>query len=114
MPPHAIGKSVPRYLTVAQALMQEIESGKLPVGGMLPTEAEICERFGISRYTAREAVRQLTERGIVTRRAGIGTTIRNNTVNARYTASISDPSELIAFTKQTRVQVLGEDKVLIK
>src|SRR5688572_12145983 len=100
MPTTASSKSVPRYITVAQALMQEIESGKLPVGGMLPTEVEICERFGISRHTAREAVRQLTDRGIVTRRAGIGTTIRKNAVNARYTASISDPSELIAFTRQ--------------
>ncbi|MDB5964443.1 MAG: GntR family transcriptional regulator, partial [Polaromonas sp.] len=31
-----------------------------------------------------------------------------------YTASISDPSELFAFTQQTRVQLLGEDSVRIK
>lgn len=114
MPAHAISKSVPRYITVAQTLMQEIERGKFPVGGMLPTENEICERFAISRYTAREAVRQLTDLGLVTRRAGIGTTIQAKTVNARYTASISDPTELFAFTKQTRVQLLGEDQVEIK
>ncbi|NML44826.1 GntR family transcriptional regulator [Ramlibacter sp. G-1-2-2] len=114
MPAHAISKSVPRYITVAQTLMQEIEQGKFPVGGMLPTEIEICERFAISRYTAREAVRQLTDLGLVTRRAGVGTTIQAKSVNARYTASISDPSDLFAFTKQTRVQLLGEDQVEIK
>lgn len=114
MPAHPISKSVPRYITVAQTLMQDIEKGTFPVGGMLPTENEICERFGISRYTAREAVRQLTDLGMVTRRAGIGTTINSKSVNARYTAHISDPTELFAFQKQTRAQLLGEDKVTIR
>jgi GntR family transcriptional regulator len=113
MPPSAVSKSVPRYISVAQALMHDIERGRFKVGGMLPTETEICERFAISRYTAREAVRQLTELRMVTRRAGVGTTIRSKSVRAGYTASISDPSELFAFTTQTRVVKLGEDKVRI-
>lgn len=114
MSPSPLHKSAPRYITVAQALMQDIESGRFPVGGMLPTETEICERFAISRYTAREAVRQLMELGLVTRRAGVGTTIHSRTVNPRYTASISDPTELFAFTRKTRVELLGEDRVQIK
>lgn len=114
MPPHPVSKSVPRYITVAQALMQDIEGGRFEVGGMLPTETDICERFAISRYTAREAVRQLTDLGMVTRRAGVGTTIRSKSVRAGYTASISDPTELFAFTAtQTRVVKLGEDKVRV-
>lgn len=110
----APGKSEPRYLAVARTLIREIEAGTLPVGGMLPTEMEICGRFGISRHTAREAVRRLTELGMVTRRAGIGTTIRSKPVEPRYTASISDPADLFAFTRQTRVQLVDEDRVLVR
>jgi GntR family transcriptional regulator len=103
----------PRYLVVAQALMRDIEQGKYQVGSMLPTEMEICERFGISRYTAREAIRRLTEVGLVTRRAGIGTIVKARTATSRYIASISDPSELFAFTQQTRLEILTEEPVKV-
>ena len=108
-----IAHTPPRYLVVAQALMRDIEQGKYRVGSMLPTEMEICERFGISRYTAREAIRRLTELGLVTRRAGIGTTIKAQTATSRYIASISDPPELFAFTRKTRLEVLSDDQVKI-
>ncbi len=98
----------PRYLVVAQALMRDIERGKYKVGSMLPTELEICEQFGISRHTAREAIRRLTDIGLITRRAGIGTTVKAQAINSRYTASISDPSELFAFTRRTRLKVLSQ------
>ncbi len=115
MPPRSpIAPNTPRYLVVAQSLMRDIERGKYKVGGMLPTEVEICEKFGISRYTAREAIRRLTDLGLITRRAGIGTTVKARTINSRYTASISDPTDLFAFTRQTRLKVLAEDWVDIR
>src|ERR1035441_3390144 len=65
--------TMPRYAAVAKALILEIERGRFPVGEKLPTEQEICERFGISRFTAREAIRRLTEAGLAFKRAGVGT-----------------------------------------
>jgi len=113
--PKSTGKSATtRYQEVAQALMHDLERGKHTVGSMFPTELEICARFGISRHTAREAIRRLTDIGLVSRRAGIGTTVRALSVSSRYTASISDPSELIAFTQQTRFDLIAEDWVDIK
>ena len=109
-----ITPNMPRYLVVAQALMRDIERGTYKVGTMLPTELEICEQFGISRHTAREAIRRLSDVGLITRRAGIGTTVKAQSINSRYTASISDPTEMFAFNRQTRLQVLSEDWVEIK
>ena len=109
----ALGTAAPRYAVVAQTLMREIENGKYKVGTMFPTELEICERFAISRYTAREAIRRLTELGLLSRRAGIGTKVKAQSASARYTASISDPTELFAFTQKTRLEVLSEDWVTI-
>ena len=42
----------------------------------LPTETEIAKRFGVSRGVARESLRSLEERGLVTVRHGIGATVR--------------------------------------
>lgn len=108
------GTSTPRYLVVAQSLMRDIERGKFKVGERLPTEVELCESFGISRFTAREAVRKLTEAGMVTRRAGIGTTVKSaSSTRAGFTATVSDLTELFAFTRQARLEFLAEGPVRV-
>lgn len=48
-----------RYLQVARTLRKEIVDGVYPVGSQLPTEHELCQRFSVSRYTVREALRRL-------------------------------------------------------
>ena len=46
-----------RYGRVAHALIAEISGGRYPVGGRMPTEAELEARFGVSRHTVRAAIR---------------------------------------------------------
>lgn len=103
----------PRYLQVADALLHEIQSGRYPVGTLMPAEREIGQRFGVSRHTTREAFRRLEDMGLITRRAGIGTTVKSRRAHARYTASISDLTELVHYAEHTRLQVLAEDWVTI-
>ena len=65
----------PLYLQVVRALKDEIVSGVHPVGSQLPTEEELCERFSVSRYTVREALRRLREDNLVSSRQGAGTIV---------------------------------------
>ena len=65
-----------RYAALAQSLLHDIESGRYPVGSLLPTEIELVEQFGLSRHTVREAIRQLQQVGLVTRRKGVGTRVK--------------------------------------
>lgn len=59
----------PAYRVLADALRSQILSGGLRSGDRLPTESELCETYGVSRSTVREALRVLTsERLLVTRR----------------------------------------------
>src|ERR1039457_2534098 len=82
--------TMPRYAAVAKSLILEIERGRFPVGEQLPTEQEICERFGLSRCRAREAIRRLTGAALVLKRAGLGPIVKARTARSRYSASVSD------------------------
>lgn len=65
----------PLYLQIARTLKQEIMSGDFPVGSLLPTESDLCQRFSVSRYTVRGALGQLRDDGLVSSRRGAGTVV---------------------------------------
>jgi DNA-binding FadR family transcriptional regulator len=55
----------PVYLQVAEQLREAILDGTLADGEVLPAERELCERFGVSRTSVREALRALQAQGLV-------------------------------------------------
>jgi GntR family transcriptional regulator len=61
------------YWRIAQDLRLEIEHGHLRAGEQLPTELELRERHAASRNTIRDAIKWLTNRGLVETRPGQGT-----------------------------------------
>lgn len=61
--------------TVADALLDQIVSGELGPGDALPSEAELCAQFDVSRVTVREALRVLTVQGVVEVSSGIGSAV---------------------------------------
>ncbi|MGY2130553.1 FadR/GntR family transcriptional regulator [Blastococcus sp. SYSU DS0617] len=60
---------------LADALQQEILGASLIPGDRLPSEAELANRFNVSRTVVREAARLLVQRGLVTVRPGRGMTV---------------------------------------
>ncbi len=63
---------------IVDAIIQYIEDGKWSVGDKLPSEMELAEYFGVSRNALREALKILTNTGILVARPGIGTVISEN------------------------------------
>ncbi|WP_344436954.1 GntR family transcriptional regulator [Actinomadura bangladeshensis] len=55
----------PTYERIAADLRALIENGSLSVGSVLPSEARLCERYGVARLTARRALEQLEAAGLV-------------------------------------------------
>ncbi len=64
---------IPFYYQIREQLRHLILSGQLNPGDILPTEMEICTGCGVSRMTARQALTQLSNEGLVTRQRGRGT-----------------------------------------
>lgn len=56
---------VPAYYQVAEYLSEEIESGRLKPGDAIPSESQLCERYGISRMTVRQGLNLLSEAGYI-------------------------------------------------
>lgn len=52
-----------------------IVSGDMPVGSSLPGDAEMMDRFGVSRTVLREALKTLEAKGLVEARAKVGTRV---------------------------------------
>jgi GntR family transcriptional repressor for pyruvate dehydrogenase complex len=56
--------------TIVDQIRQLMRQGQLRPGDRLPAERDLCERFGVSRVTVREALRMLESSGLVEIRVG--------------------------------------------
>jgi GntR family transcriptional regulator len=86
------------YLKLYQDLCNQITCGKWEQGQQFPTEAEICNSFGVSRITTRQALKMLEDQGLIERYAGRGTFIKsikpqkNAILSTDFTGSIRSGS----------------------
>ncbi|VBA44891.1 putative transcriptional regulator PhnF [Mycobacterium attenuatum] len=94
-----------RYLQVAQTLRKEIVDGLYPVGSQLPTEHELCERFAVSRYTVREALRRLRDDNLVLSRPRSGTLVMPRPSADSYVQHVMSINDLLAFATSTRFAI---------
>lgn len=93
----------PRYHILADALRRAIVSGRYPVGAQLPTELEICRTEGVSRHTARDALRILIDEGLVERRQGAGTKVIAAERPAAFVQPLGGPQELMQYARDARL-----------
>jgi DNA-binding GntR family transcriptional regulator len=55
----------PVYQQIADLIEQQIRAGELVPGRVIPSESSICQEHGVARNTARRAVEELRDRGLV-------------------------------------------------
>jgi ABC-type glycerol-3-phosphate transport system substrate-binding protein/DNA-binding transcriptional regulator YhcF (GntR family) len=83
------GQPIPVYYQLKTLLTEEILSGVYGTDGRLPTEQELCERFGLSRTPVTHALTDLATEGVVLRRRRHGTF-----VNPHWLARRADSAEV--------------------
>jgi GntR family transcriptional regulator len=86
---HPAGRT--RYREIERYLRTRVEGAR--PGAPLPSEAELCERFSVSRMTVRQALQELTNDGLVERRRGQGTFVAQRPVHRR-------PGVFLSFTEE--------------
>lgn len=59
------GSYTPLYAQVEAILVANIADGTYPVGGRIPKEEDLIERFDVSRTTIRQTIQNLIRRGLV-------------------------------------------------
>ena len=94
-----------RYIQVARALRKEIVDGVYPVGSQLPTEHELCQRFSVSRYTVREALRRLREDNLISSRPRAGTMVVPRPSSHAYVQDVVSINDLLAFATGARFAI---------
>ena len=77
----------PLYRQIRELLTRSLESGEWRPGAMIPSEAELAARFGVSQGTVRKAIDEMAAEHLLVRRQGKGT----------FVASHSDPRSVFRF-----------------
>lgn len=67
-----------KHERVYSTLLKEIRDGRFKPGARVPSEAQLVERFGVSRITVSRAMRDLQAAGLVHRRPGSGTYVSDS------------------------------------
>ena len=87
--------ALPKYLRISREIIALIQSGKLLVGGLVPSENELIQRFRVSNTIARKALQEAERAGWVVRVKGKGTFVRQNRVDRSVT-------RILGFTRNMR------------
>ncbi len=86
---------LPMYYQLKELIREELGAGKWQPGDLIPSERELSERYGISRMTARQALTELTNEGLLRREQGKGTFVSEPRIEQRLT-------RLTGFTEDMR------------
>ena len=88
--------AVPAYLQITAAIKEVLRTGALPPGSPLPPERVLCDQFGVSRMTMREANNLLEREGYIERHAGRGTFVAQHRILKRQQEMRSFSEEMLA------------------
>lgn len=104
-------EGVSLWRQIAGKLQQDITDGAYPVGGRLPTEAQLSRLFGVNRHTVRRALEELSRSGLVRVEQGRGSFVAEDVLEyaveprTRFTEWIrrhnKEPSGRILQLKET-------------
>ncbi len=76
MPENSIIRKTSLADKVAERLREEIRAGQFEVGEKLPAEPQLMKKYGVGRSTIREAIKALSNLGLLTVQQGLGTFVR--------------------------------------
>jgi GntR family transcriptional regulator len=102
---------VPLYHQIVQNITDLIEEGALEQGSMLPSEWELTNLYSVSRLTVRQALKDLEQNGLVTRRHGIGTFVSTPPTTQLTPSKMSFSQKMRQIGKKPSHRILSLDRI---
>ena len=88
-----------KYQIIAKDIQKKIEQGEFSPGEQLPQEIEMCKHYNASRITIREAMNQLVLLGLIIKRRGSGTFVKNVAEDMQNKDAFPKSSQFNGFTR---------------
>jgi len=67
---------IPLYIQIEDCIREKVKTGELKTGDKIPSEELLCEKFNVSKITVIRALRDLVNEGIILRKQGKGSFVR--------------------------------------
>ena len=102
-----MAQNQPMYKLIADDLRSKVKDGRLAPNDKLPTEGDLSQQYEASRNTVREAIRRLTDEGLLESRPGQGTFVARS-IDPFVTVLTADPKtgfgggETVAYLSEVR------------
>ena len=96
----------PKYIQIEDSILNQIKGGNLRPGDQIPTEAELCDTFMVSRMTVNKAIQSLASKGYINRVAGKGSFVTNVHIQkpiVKIPQSFSEDMRSIGLTPGSRL-----------
>jgi GntR family transcriptional regulator len=98
---------VPLYFQIAEQLRDEMRDCKMRAGDLLTTDERVQQEFGVSRATARKAIDELVDEGLVERVTGKGTFLTKPRLQVPLPLMLSFTEELERRGMRPRTQIVS-------
>ena len=89
----------------AELLLTRIRGGEWEIGGKLPGETTLAPQLGVGRSTAREAIRILTGRGVLSTRQGSGVFVTATDVAESWDVILERADIIAVIEARTAIEV---------
>ena len=101
------GKEEPAYRRIQSAIRQRIDSGRLRPGDVVDSERELARIHGVSLMTARHALADLAQEGVVERRHGAGTFVALPKVHFNKLLGYTEQMASLGLVPRSRIVSSG-------
>ena len=72
--------SIPLYIQIKELLIEKISKGEWSAGNIIPSEIQLAQELGVSQGTVRQAITELVENNVLTRKQGRGTFVSSHDI----------------------------------
>lgn len=103
---------IPFYIQIRDTIRSAITKNRFKPGDLIPGESDLCAFFGVSRIVVRQAFEDLSHEGLIERKKGKGTFVKEPKILERFGQEISGfYNEMTSRAYQIKTKVLKQEMV---